>query len=328
MTSHKLLLDEPLLTYQPALVRRIGLAEAAIVQQLQFWTRHATMVHDGHVWVYKTYADWSAEIGLSPKAVRGALDRLRKNGLVIAVQSPLDPRDRTLWWRIEYSALDDDEPGSPSAPEGSPGAPKGSSRARGPSGLSDPTGITEDCTEITTEKTARDARVDLAPIRPRPKPRASFKGKPVPDHLTDRAVSVLAAYNASFGQSLRPFSGTGKPSGHLTQVLGKVVEHEDMELADFERVLCAVKANPPSFCDGRAVGLGDIFGPKAWTRALENGGRPAQNGHVLQPRTVAEAKWLEKREREQRRSEGLERALAVRRANEQGDTIDGEATEL
>jgi hypothetical protein len=160
VTSHRLLLDEPLLTYQPALVRRIGLAEAAIVQQLQFWMKHATMVHEGHPWVYKTYADWAHEIGLSTKAIRGATDRLRKSGLVVAIQSPLDARDRTLWWRIDYSKLDDDEQGSPSAPEGSLTAATGSSRARVPSGPSDPQ-VSENSTENTTETTARDARPDV-----------------------------------------------------------------------------------------------------------------------------------------------------------------------
>lgn len=124
--SSKLLLDEQLLCYQPALVRRLGLTEAAIVQQLHYWAQRSTNVHDGHRWVYKTYSDWSDEIGISSKAVRGALDRLRAREIVIAEQSPVNPLDRTLWWRIDHSKLND-EPGSPSDPEGSPSAPEGTS---------------------------------------------------------------------------------------------------------------------------------------------------------------------------------------------------------
>jgi DNA-binding Lrp family transcriptional regulator len=131
-----LLLDDRLLCYQPALVRRLGLAEAAIVQQLHYWAPHANNSHDGHVWVYKTYEDWSAEIGISAKAVRGALDRLRRDGVVVGIQSPVDNRDRTLWWRIDHDVLNangsPEPPGSRSAPEGSPTALTGSSHARVP----------------------------------------------------------------------------------------------------------------------------------------------------------------------------------------------------
>lgn len=157
--SAALLLDQPLLCYQPALVRRLGLAEAAIVQQLQYWTRHSTNSHDGHLWVYKTYDAWSDEIGISAKAVRGALKRLRDDGAVIAIQSPLDARDRTLWWRIDRSVIE-----GPSAPQGRPedrppDAPRGvaPSAPRGSSHAGDRGG-----TETTTQTTkARTAREDL-----------------------------------------------------------------------------------------------------------------------------------------------------------------------
>jgi hypothetical protein len=102
---------------------------------------------------------------------------------------------------------------------------------------------------------------------------AKFKGRPIPVELLDRAVKVLGLYNDIFGRALEPFSATGEQAPHLTQILGKVVAHQGMEAADFERVLRAVHANPPGFLDGQPVGLGDIFGPRAWTRALENPGR-------------------------------------------------------
>lgn len=128
------------------------------------------------------------------------------------------------------------------------------------------------------QETARE-RADLALAQPVPRI-CKFDGKPVAPSFGDLAVSVLAAYNDIFDRNLQPFGGTGKQSEHLTQVLGKVIEHPDMELADFVQVLRAVRANPPSFCNGSPPGLGDIFGPKAWTRALENDGQTtAQNQH-------------------------------------------------
>lgn len=147
----ELLLDERPLVIQPSLVQRLGIAEAAIVQQLHYWAQRATNVHDGYRWVYKTYADWSDEIGLSTKAIRGALDRLRRGGIVVGIESPIDSRDRTIWWRIDYEILDPD-PGSPSAPEGSPSARGGSSRAGVPSS----TETTSETTKV--EEWARDPR--------------------------------------------------------------------------------------------------------------------------------------------------------------------------
>ncbi len=151
-----LLLDERLLCYQPALVRRIGLAEAAIVQQLHYWAQRSTHTHDGERYVYKTYGEWSDEIGISAKAVRGACDRLRRDGILVAIQSPLDSRDRTLWWRIDYAALDGDGSGAPSAPTGRPDATAGSSHARDRGG-------TESTSESTTAERARASKADEVP---------------------------------------------------------------------------------------------------------------------------------------------------------------------
>jgi hypothetical protein len=126
-----LLLDERPVVVQPSLVRLYGIAAAAILQQLHYWSKRSTNLHDGHAWVYKTYQDWSDETGMSPKAVRGALDRLRSEHVVVDIESPTDPRDRTRWWRIDRDALTaSTEGGRPSAPEGRPSAPEASSYAR------------------------------------------------------------------------------------------------------------------------------------------------------------------------------------------------------
>lgn len=306
MTSHALLLDEPLLTYQPALVRRIGLAEAAIVQQLQFWSRHATMVHDGHAWVYKTYADWANEIGLSTKAIRGATDRLRKTGLVVAIQSPLDPRDRTLWWRIDYRMLDDDEEGSPSAPEGSPTAAQGSSRARVPPGPSDPTGI-GNSTEITTEKTARE-RAD-----------ASSRADTVRDlfaywqqtcgHLSarptrERTSKIKARLKDGYTPDQIRTAIDGAARAPFVADNGK--RFDDLEL------ICRTGAKLEDFIERAALPApGD-----------------ATNVRQLKPRTVSELKYLDKREQEQRGIDALERVMSAHRTARNPSDIEGEATEI
>lgn len=98
-----LLLDEPLLCYQPALVRRLGLAEAIVAQQI---CALETAEHDGQRWVAMTYDGWAARIGITAKAARTALDHLRDLGVVVAISSPIEGRDRTLWWRVEHGVLD------------------------------------------------------------------------------------------------------------------------------------------------------------------------------------------------------------------------------
>lgn len=155
----KLLLDESPLVVQRSLVRRFGPAEAIIIQQLHYWAQKSTNIHDGQRWVWKTYSEWSDETGMSGKAARGALDKLRKAKVVEAIESPLDARDRTLWWRIDYTVVDDQ--GSPSAREGSPAAEEGSSRARVPSGPSDPQGDVMQQESTSVEKASVEAAARL-----------------------------------------------------------------------------------------------------------------------------------------------------------------------
>lgn len=175
-----LLLDEPLLCYQPALVRRLGLAEAAIVQQLQYWTRCSTNSHDGHLWVYKTYDAWSDEIGISSKAVRGALKRLRDDGVVVAIQSPLDARDRTLWWRIDRSVVEG--PSAPGGrPEDRPPVPPGGQVPSAPEGSSH---AGDRCSTETTTETTKEENA--------PAP-ASEKKVALPDSFPDELRPHLKA---------------------------------------------------------------------------------------------------------------------------------------
>lgn len=168
---------------------------------------------------------------------------------------------------------------------------------------------------LPMEEEGEEAR-ERASIPPSPNGRTvKFNGRQVPSPLLDRAVAVLGFYNDIFGRALNPFSGAGEPAPHLTQVLGKVIEHPDMEAADFERVLRAVHANPPGFLDGQPVGLGDIFGPRAWTRALEN---PGQQVALVPPagRPIYHDRYSDKRQREIEREEAAQRVLAAQRLRE------------
>jgi DNA-binding Lrp family transcriptional regulator len=94
-----LLHDEPSIVLQPEMVRRLGnLTDAAVLQQLNYWMPHAKVEHQGRRWVFKTYENWSKEIGISAHQVRRAMDRLEALGLVMSCT----PRGRTKHYSINY----------------------------------------------------------------------------------------------------------------------------------------------------------------------------------------------------------------------------------
>ena len=94
-----LLHDEPSIVLQPEMVRRLGnLTDAAVLQQLNYWMPHAKVEHQGRKWVFKTYENWSKEIGISAHQVRRAMDRLEGLGLVLSCT----PKGRTKHYGINY----------------------------------------------------------------------------------------------------------------------------------------------------------------------------------------------------------------------------------
>ena len=99
--SSGLLLDEPCLVIQPALVRRLGhLSDAAVLQQIHYWIARSRNQRAGYRWVYKTYEEWSSEIGISTKQIRAAIVRLEERGLLISCQP--EAYHRRKWYRIDY----------------------------------------------------------------------------------------------------------------------------------------------------------------------------------------------------------------------------------
>ena len=160
--SSALLLDEPCIVIQPALVRTLGhLADAAVLQQIHYWLARATVEDAGYRWVYKTYEEWSEEVGISAKQVRSALGRLENLGLVVSCQP--EAWQRRKWYRIDYE--------SPiltgaSAPEVDSIRPDGPVHLPTRANASAHTGAcnTEITTEIPTEITPREtpkSEIDL-----------------------------------------------------------------------------------------------------------------------------------------------------------------------
>ena len=94
-----LLHDERSVVIQPEMVRRLGnLADAAVLQQLNYWMPYAKVEYEGRMWVYKTYENLGDEIGLTGQQVRRSIERLEAVGLV----SSCVPRGRTKHYSVNY----------------------------------------------------------------------------------------------------------------------------------------------------------------------------------------------------------------------------------
>lgn len=104
----KLLLDEPPLSIIPSLAEKIGLNESIILQQLHYWIPKATFQHDGKTWVYNTLADWQNQFKFwSVDTIKRTLQSLKKDGFIEVEQLSEDKRDKTNYYTINYSKIDE-----------------------------------------------------------------------------------------------------------------------------------------------------------------------------------------------------------------------------
>ena len=90
-------------SFDPAIAVKVGVVPAVIYQNIMFW--HARAVangkhqHDGRTWVYNSVKAWGALFPyLTPKQIRGALEKLEEAGLVATGCYNQTPYDRTKWY--------------------------------------------------------------------------------------------------------------------------------------------------------------------------------------------------------------------------------------
>ena len=101
--SSPLLINEPPLQVLPSLAVVIGLNEAIVLQQIHYWMQRSDTRIDGHVWVYNSVIQWKQQFPFwSDDTIARALKSLRKSGVLVAEQLSKDPRDRSLFYRIDY----------------------------------------------------------------------------------------------------------------------------------------------------------------------------------------------------------------------------------
>ena len=78
-----------------ALLRYFDIHTSLFLTQLDYLFDHSVNIRDGYHWIYRTYAEWAADIGLSQSALSQHLARMRDEGIVTFRRDA-----QTLWYRI------------------------------------------------------------------------------------------------------------------------------------------------------------------------------------------------------------------------------------
>ena len=98
------LFDEPPIFVNPILARDIGLDEALVLQQLNYWTevnrKTGKNYHEGRYWIYNSIRGWKEENFdyMSLDTVKRTFRRLDKAGYLLTGNFNKDPRDKTKWY--------------------------------------------------------------------------------------------------------------------------------------------------------------------------------------------------------------------------------------
>lgn len=84
---------------------KIGLAEALLLSQIDYWLERTHRFVSGHFWVYNTLEEWGRQLSLSPYQVKKAACHLEKMGLIERRRLNRAAYDRTLSYTICYDRL-------------------------------------------------------------------------------------------------------------------------------------------------------------------------------------------------------------------------------
>jgi hypothetical protein len=109
--------DSNVLMFRPKLACAIGLHEAIIVNQIEYWigqikkwkdgTERDRHFQDGKWWVYNSLEEWHEQFPFMTKdLIQRKLSKLKKDGILFATSEYNTASfDRTLWYSINYDRL-------------------------------------------------------------------------------------------------------------------------------------------------------------------------------------------------------------------------------
>lgn len=106
------LFDETPIFANPTLAKAIGLNEALVLQQLNYWIevnrKTGKNYHEGRYWTYNSIRAWKEENFdyLSLDTVKRTFARLERAGYLLTGNFNKDPRDKTKWYAINDEQLE------------------------------------------------------------------------------------------------------------------------------------------------------------------------------------------------------------------------------
>ena len=101
-----LLLKSRPLVVIPELAVRVGLNEAMLLQQIQYWLTETTsgVEYDGSRWIYNTVEEWKNQFPFfSESTIKRAFTNLKNQGVLRIEQINKSNHDRTNYYAINYS---------------------------------------------------------------------------------------------------------------------------------------------------------------------------------------------------------------------------------
>ncbi|EMI4427280.1 conserved phage C-terminal domain-containing protein [Providencia rettgeri] len=104
MSSLLLLKTRPQIVI-PELAVRLGLNEALLLQQVQYWLSETSsgVDHEGHRWIYNTIEEWREQFPyFSESTIKRAFNNLKKLGVLNIEQINKRTHDRTNYYSINY----------------------------------------------------------------------------------------------------------------------------------------------------------------------------------------------------------------------------------
>ena len=106
--STSLLLDEYPVLFSAKLAAEIGLNEAILLQQINYWIKRTNNVRDGYKWVYNSVSQWAKQLPFfSESTIKRTIKSLKDKELIITGSYNVKNFDKTSWYRINYEALNE-----------------------------------------------------------------------------------------------------------------------------------------------------------------------------------------------------------------------------
>ena len=107
------LFDDTPIVVNTTLANEIGLNEAIVLQQINYWIeinkKAGKNYYDGKYWTYNSIKSWHEKNFkfLSVETVRRVFTKLEKSGFIITGNYNKDPRDKTKWYTINDEKLEE-----------------------------------------------------------------------------------------------------------------------------------------------------------------------------------------------------------------------------